>query len=70
MMWLQLDLKNRLMERIHVNPVDFEAEMIRAETRYGTADWIPQTDPSCLKPGTYFLTSVSKSFQRSYQKKE
>eukprot|EP00694_Reclinomonas_americana_P003958 EC791182.1.p2 GENE.EC791182.1~~EC791182.1.p2 ORF type:complete len:99 (+),score=34.14 EC791182.1:286-582(+) len=66
----QLDLENRLAQRVKVDPETFTQVLAQREKSYGTNDLQPASGTQNLAPGTFFLGSVDKLYRRTYGRVE
>jgi hypothetical protein len=52
------NLTERLESRIFCSPEEFNNTLADREKKYGKFGWKPDSDPSQLYPGTYYLDAV------------
>ena len=64
------DVIEKLNSRIKVSPEDFMKMMERKEKLYVRNNYIPETDTSILRDGTYYLDNIDNKWRRTYKKKE
>ena len=65
-----LNLRQRLDERIEVEPVLFEQTMKLREETHNLKNYSPQGNVNLLASGTFYLSKVDDKYRRSYAFKE
>lgn len=63
------DVYENLDKRIKICPKDYETILSKKEKHFLIKDYIPETDVSILREGTYYLSRVDDKWRRYYIKK-
>lgn len=62
-------VKERLAQRLEVEPENFVKILKHCEETHHLPDYSPTSSQDALWPGTYYLTNVDDKFRRTYARK-
>jgi hydroxymethylglutaryl-CoA synthase len=65
----QIDLKNRLAQRIKMDPAEFTKTLALRRDRVGQKDYVPAEATHDMFPGTYYLDRIDDKHRRFYKRK-